>query len=61
MRGVLARRDGVSRTGWPAGEEGQTLAEYAMILLFVAVACVIGATLLGTTVQGFYNGFNGSF
>jgi len=32
-----------------------------MILLFVAVACVIGATLLGTTVQGFYNGFNGSF
>jgi Flp pilus assembly pilin Flp len=43
------------------GKEGQTLAEYAMILLFVAVACVIGATLLGSTVQGFYNGFNGSF
>jgi Flp pilus assembly pilin Flp len=40
---------------------GAALAEYVMILLFVAVACVIGATLLGATVQGFYNGINGSF
>lgn len=43
------------------GEEGQALAEYAMILVFIAVACVVSAALLGTTVQGFYNGFNGSF
>ena len=57
----MARRGDGSRRGWPPGKEGQALAEYAMILLFVAVACVIGATLLGTTVQGFYNGFNGSF
>ena len=42
-------------------EEGQTLAEYAMILLFVAVACVAVVTLLGTPIVGFYNGFNGSF
>ena len=42
-------------------EEGQTLAEYAMILLFVAVACVAAVTLLGTPIVGFYNGFNGSF
>ena len=42
-------------------EDGQTLAEYAMILLFVAVACVTAATLLGTSIVGFYNGFNGSF
>jgi len=41
--------------------EGQTLAEYAMILLFVAVACVAAVTLLGGRIQGFYNGFNGSF
>jgi Flp pilus assembly pilin Flp len=41
--------------------EGAVLAEYTLILVFVAVACVIGATLLGGTVQGFYNGFNGSF
>ena len=42
-------------------EEGQALAEYAMILLFVAVACVAAATLFGTSVVGLYNGFNGSF
>ena len=44
-----------------AGRMGQALAEYAMILLFIAVACVVAASLLGTTVQGLYNGFNGSF
>ena len=43
------------------GQEGQALAEYAMILLFVAVACVAAATLLGVPIQGFYTGFNGSF
>ncbi len=42
-------------------EEGQALAEYAMILLFVAVACVAVVTLLGVPIQGFYTGFNGSF
>jgi len=43
------------------GREGQTLSEYAMILLFVAVACVAVVSLLGTSIVGFYNGFNGSF
>lgn len=43
------------------GQEGQTLAEYAMILLFVAVACVAAVTLLGVPIRGFYTGFNGSF
>jgi Flp pilus assembly pilin Flp len=42
-------------------EDGQALAEYAMILLFVAVTCVAVVTLLGTPIVGFYNGFNGSF
>jgi Flp pilus assembly pilin Flp len=32
-----------------------------MILVFIAVACVIAVFLLGTTVQGLYIGFNGSF
>ena len=41
--------------------EGQALGEYAMILLFVAVACVAVVSVLGTSVVGFYNGFNGSF
>ena len=43
------------------GQNGQALAEYAMILLFVAVACVAAVTLLGLPIQGFYTGFNGSF
>jgi len=54
------------RAGWippkiTDEEEGQALAEYAMILLCVAVACVAVVTLLGTTIVRFYNGFNGSF
>jgi len=54
------------RVGWippkfADEKEGQALAEYAMILLFVAVACVAVVTLLGSPIVGFYNGFNGSF
>jgi Flp pilus assembly pilin Flp len=43
------------------GEDGQALAEYALILLFVAVACIAAATLLGAPILGFYTRFNGSF
>jgi Flp pilus assembly pilin Flp len=42
-------------------EAGQSLAEYAMILLLVVVASVAVVTLLGTPIVGFYNGFNGGF
>jgi Flp pilus assembly pilin Flp len=42
-------------------EDGQTLAEYAMILLVVAVVSVAAVSLLGTSIVGFYNSFNGSF
>jgi Flp pilus assembly pilin Flp len=41
--------------------EGQALSEYAMVLLFIAIACVAAATLLGGPIRGFYTGFNGSF
>jgi len=57
----------MSRTGcgvppdWIHGEAGQTLAEYALILLFIAVACVAALTALGTPILGFYSRFNGSF
>ena len=43
------------------GQDGQTLSEYAMILLFVAAACVAAVTLLGGPIRGFYVAFNGSF
>jgi len=57
----MAREDVRIRKWMNRGQEGQALAEYAMILLFVAVACVAAVTLLGTPIVGFYNGFNGSF
>lgn len=54
------RAGGIPPNGFEE-EDGQALAEYAMILLFVAVACVAVVTLLGTPIVGLYNGFNGSF
>jgi Flp pilus assembly pilin Flp len=56
----MGRRAGVPPNGSDE-EDGQALAEYAMILLCVAVACVAVVTFLGTRIVGFYNGFNGSF
>lgn len=35
-------------------EDGQALAEYALILAFIAVACVIALGLLGLAVTGVY-------
>lgn len=57
----MARRGDQIRKRINRGQEGQALAEYAMILLFVAVACVAAVTLLGIPIRGFYTGFNGSF
>jgi len=57
----MAPRSGGVRPERIFGLEGQALAEYAMILLFVAVACVAAVTLLGVPIRGFYTGFNGSF
>jgi len=57
----MARGSGRIRRWMNHGQEGQALAEYAMILLFVAVACVAAVTLLGIPIRGFYTGFNGSF
>jgi Flp pilus assembly pilin Flp len=36
-------------------EEGQDLVEYAMLVSLIAIVCVIGVGLLGTTINGFYN------
>jgi len=57
----MARGSGRIRKRRKRDQEGQALAEYAMILLFVAVACVAALTLLGVPIQGFYTGLNGSF
>jgi Flp pilus assembly pilin Flp len=40
---------------------GQTLAEYALILMLIALVCIGAVTLLGIPIRGFYTNFNGSF
>jgi Flp pilus assembly pilin Flp len=39
------------------GRDGQALAEFAMVLAFVAMAAVLALTALGLTVGGFYDSF----
>ncbi len=40
---------GVTR---PSPEEGQALAEYSLILAFIAAACIVALTALGLAVAG---------
>ena len=34
------------------GEKGQALAEYALILAFIAIVCVLAVTALGVAISG---------
>ncbi len=43
------------------GERGAGLAEYAMLMLFVALVSIIVLTLLGTTIAGFFTSAIGMF
>lgn len=43
------------------GQEGQSLAEYALILTFVAIACVAVLGLLGGRIGSFFVACAGSF
>lgn len=38
------------------GEDGQALAEYALILAFIAIVCVAAVTALGLAVSGALGG-----
>jgi Flp pilus assembly pilin Flp len=37
------------------GEQGQDLVEYAMLLAFIALICIVGLQNLGTAVNSTYN------
>ena len=37
------------------GESGQDLVEYAMLMAFVALVCIVGLRNLGTAVNNTYN------
>ncbi len=42
-------------------DEGQALAEYSLILAFIAVACVLALTALGLALAGHLNAFAVAF
>jgi len=42
-------------------QEGQALAEYALIVAFIAAACVIALGALGLAISGSYSSIIGSF
>ena len=42
-------------------EDGQALAEYALILAFIAIVCVLAVTLLGVAISGALSGITGAF
>ncbi|HEY7585939.1 MAG TPA: hypothetical protein VH866_05465 [Candidatus Deferrimicrobiaceae bacterium] len=42
-------------------QDGQALAEYALILIFIALAAIASLVLLGSSIQGFFTSFSGSF
>lgn len=41
-----------------SNEDGQDLAEYALVLVFIAVIAVAGVTALGGTVSGIFDQIN---
>lgn len=41
-------------------EKGQDLAEYALLLVFIAVACIVGVTALGGRILAIFNDLSGS-
>lgn len=40
-------------------DNGQTLTEYSLVLVFVAIACVLALTTLGLTLGGWIEDFAG--
>ena len=42
-------------------EEGQALAEYSLILAFIAAACILALGALGLALAGQLNAFAGAF
>jgi len=42
-------------------EDGQALAEYGLILAFIAIVCVLALTALGVAVSGVLGGVAGAF
>jgi Flp pilus assembly pilin Flp len=42
-------------------EDGQALAEYALLLAFIAIVCVLAVTALGLAISGALGSITGAF
>ncbi len=51
--GMITRRTG--------REDGQALAEYALVLAFIAIVCVLALTALGIAISGAFGSITGGF
>jgi pilus assembly protein Flp/PilA len=40
-------------------EEGQTMAEYGLLIAFIAIVALVGVTVLGTSLSTFFNDLAG--
>ena len=40
-------------------EEGQTMAEYGLLIAFIAIVALVGVTLLGTSLSTFFTNLAG--
>lgn len=43
-----------------SNEDGQTMIEYALLTVFIAIAALVGVQLLGANLLGFFNSFAGT-
>ena len=50
-----------SLRGIARGEHGATLAEYALLIAFIAVVCVLAVTALGGSLRDIYLDFAATF
>jgi Flp pilus assembly pilin Flp len=41
-------------------EEGQTMAEYALLIAFIAIVALVGITVLGNSLSAFFNTLAGT-
>ena len=47
-------------TNFVRDEQGQDLVEYALLIAFIALACIVGLQSLGTAINNTYNSISSS-
>ena len=47
--------------GFFLGDEGAALAEYAILIAFIAIVCIVAVTFFGTAISAKFAGLGNSF